>query len=83
MYSSILNDLVFVEGYAQDTQTFTWILNWKVLLLSHSKVDSGIRFFPHLKPANHSIYNSQNRSILHYLGLIINSHELWTNIFFV
>jgi high-affinity K+ transport system ATPase subunit B len=37
-----LNFKNFVEGYAEaDTRIFAWILEqWKVLLLSHSEVDS-------------------------------------------
>jgi hypothetical protein len=63
--------------------TFASVLDWKVLLLHHSEVDSGIRFFPHWRHINPSILISWNRHILHFLSLIINLYEIWTEIFSV
>ena len=77
------NMKIFVESFytcASQYKLFnTHII--KYWLLSHSKVHSGIRFFPHWGPINPSNQTSWNTFILHCWSLIINLHELWIEIF--
>jgi hypothetical protein len=74
--TSVWDNLELWKDVQTQIPTFAWVLDWKVLLLSHSKVDSSIRFFPHRRPGNPDISTSYNTCVLHYPSLRTNLNKL-------